>query len=78
MSARDKLRSCFPALAPGRSNDLIEQAVDEILADHAHELAEAIRLETERLRMAGVLEPHQFRPCRDAAAQIDSRRMMEY
>lgn len=71
MSARDKLRSCFPTLPPGRSNDLIEQAVDEILAEHAHELAEAIRLETLRLKADGVLEPDRFRPCRDAADQID-------
>lgn len=71
MSARDKLRSCFPTLPPGRSNDLIEQAVDEILNEHAHELAEVIRRETERLRADGVLEPYQFRPCRDAANQID-------
>lgn len=43
MSARDKLRNCFPVLPTGNSNDLIEQAVDEILNDHAHELAEKIR-----------------------------------
>lgn len=71
MGAREKLRSCFPVLPPGKSNDLIEQAVDEILAEHAHELAEAIRLETLRLRSDGILEPDKFRPCRDAADQID-------
>ena len=43
MSARDKLRNCFPALPEGASNDLIEKAVDEILNDHAHELAEKQR-----------------------------------
>ena len=43
MSARDKLRACFPGLPPGESNALIEAAVDEILNDHAHELAEKQR-----------------------------------
>ena len=43
MSARDKLRNCFPQIPAGQSNDLIEAAVDEILNDHAHELAEKIR-----------------------------------
>jgi hypothetical protein len=73
MSAREKLRQCFPTLPPGESNDLIEAAVDEILAKHAHELAEAIRLETLRLRSDGVLEPDKFRSCRDAADQIDPK-----
>lgn len=48
MSARDKLRACFPALPAGSSNDLIERAVDEILNDHAHELAEKQRAERDR------------------------------
>lgn len=73
MGAREKLRSCFPALPEGTSNDLIERAVDEILADHAHELAEAIRAETRLLKEHGVLEPDKFRPCRDAADQIDPK-----
>jgi hypothetical protein len=47
MSARGKLRACFPTLPPGSSNDLIERAVDEILNDHAHELAEKIRADLE-------------------------------
>lgn len=45
MSARDKLRACFPALPEGESNDLIEAAVDEILNDHAQELADRILAE---------------------------------
>ena len=37
----------------------------------AHEAAEEIRAETSRLKGYGVLEPDLFRPCRDAADQID-------
>lgn len=40
MSARDRLRSCFPALTQGESNAMIERAVDMILDDHAKELAD--------------------------------------
>lgn len=43
MGAREKLRGCFPALPEGASNQLIEDAVTEILNDHAHELAETQR-----------------------------------
>lgn len=45
MSARAKLRACFPALPDGASNDLVEAAVDEILDDHARDLADLIRAE---------------------------------
>ncbi|GAB1326947.1 hypothetical protein [Streptomyces sennicomposti] len=46
-----------------------ERLVDDVL----HEAAEEIRAETESLKAAGVLEPDKFRPCRDAAWQIDPR-----
>lgn len=36
-----------------------------------HEAAEEIRRETQTLRDHEVLEPNGFRPCRDAACQID-------
>jgi hypothetical protein len=42
-----------------------------VLDDHAHQLAEQIRAETRAAKAAGVLEPDKFRPCRDAADQID-------
>lgn len=44
---------------------------DALLDSYAHELAEDIRETTQRLKNDGVLEPDQFRPCRDAANQID-------
>jgi hypothetical protein len=43
----------------------------EFLDHHAHVLAEKIRAETRAAKAAGVLEPDKFRPCRDAADQID-------
>lgn len=73
MSARDKLRSCFPVLPEGESNDLIEQAVDEILADHAHELAEKIRAEIQSIKADGVLELDRDWAASDAADLIDSK-----
>jgi hypothetical protein len=48
-----------------------EGIIDEALMAHAHELAEEIREETATLKRDGVLEPGKFRPCRDAADQID-------
>lgn len=49
MTARAKLRACFPDLPAGTSNDLIERAVDEILGDHTRELAEMLRTKAEQL-----------------------------
>lgn len=49
MSARDKLRNCFPRLPKGASNALIEAAVDEILGDHARELVAKQKEGAERL-----------------------------
>lgn len=51
MSARDKLLACFPQASHLNTENraLIEAAVDEILNDHAHELAEEIRAEVERI-----------------------------
>jgi len=45
MSARDKLLALFPHLPhlDASNRALIEVAVDEILSDHAHELAEKVR-----------------------------------
>ena len=48
-----------------------EPLVDALLTEHAHQLAEQIRAETAELKAHGVLEPDKFRPCRDAADQID-------
>lgn len=73
MSARDKLRSCFPALPVGESNDLIERAVDEILDDHAHELAEMIRTRIQQLKADEVLEPDKDWAASSAADMIDPR-----
>lgn len=39
----------------------------------AEELSDDIREETKALKEAEVLEPNKFRPCRDAADQIDPR-----
>ena len=50
---------------------LPEDIVDGALCLHAQELAAAIRAETETLKAHGVLEPDKYRPCRDAANQID-------
>lgn len=45
MSARDKLLAFFPQFRylDASNRELIEITVDEILSDHAHELAEKIR-----------------------------------
>lgn len=51
----------------------VESFIDSLLDQHAAELADEIRKETEWLRDVGVLEPDKFRPCRDAADQIDPR-----
>lgn len=51
----------------------VEAFIDALLDQHAHELAEVIRAETQRLRDDDVLEPDRYRPCRDAANQIDPR-----
>ncbi|MGW4270809.1 hypothetical protein ACWEGQ_00225 [Streptomyces seoulensis] len=53
---------------------LPEDVIDGALALHAQELAAAIREETRRLKAHGVLEPAKYRPCRDAANQIDPTR----
>jgi hypothetical protein len=53
---------------------LPEDIVDGALCLHAQELAAAIRKETLRLKAHGVLEPDKYRPCRDAANQIDPTR----
>lgn len=45
--------------------------LESVLREQAHELAEEIRRETQALKDHGVLEPDKFRPCRDAADQID-------
>lgn len=50
---------------------LPEDVIDGALCLHAQELAAAIRAETETLKAHGVLEPWKYRPCRDAANQID-------
>ncbi|WP_333744087.1 hypothetical protein [Streptomyces ardesiacus] len=53
---------------------LPEDVIDGALCLHAQELAAEIREETRRLKAHGVLEPWKFRPCRDAANQIDPTR----
>jgi len=53
---------------------LPEDIIDGALCLHAQELAAAIREETRRLKADGVLEPEKYRPCRDAANQIDPTR----
>ncbi|MFJ6729434.1 hypothetical protein ACIQPQ_31480 [Streptomyces sp. NPDC091281] len=53
---------------------LPEDVIDGALALHAHQLAQEIRAETRRAKADGVLEPELFRPCRDAANQIDPLR----
>lgn len=50
--------------------DSVYEAVHHRIAE---ELSDDIREETEALKEAGVLEPEKFRPCRDAADQIDPR-----
>lgn len=55
-------------------HNLPEDVIDGALCLHAQELAAAIREETERLKADGVLEPDKYRPCRDAANQIDPTR----
>lgn len=68
MSASDRLRGISGY--EGWSGAL-QAAFNEALNDVAHELADSIRWETERLKADGVLEHDKFRPCRDAADQID-------
>ncbi|MEF9521335.1 hypothetical protein [Streptomyces sp. RB13] len=53
---------------------LPEDVIDGALCLHAQELAAEIREETRRLKEHGVLEPWKYRPCRDAANQIDPSR----
>ncbi|MFJ7176450.1 hypothetical protein ACIQXA_08580 [Streptomyces massasporeus] len=53
---------------------LPEDVIDGALCLHAQELAAAIREETRQLKAHGVLEPDKYRPCRDAANQIDPTR----
>ncbi|MEU8902142.1 hypothetical protein [Streptomyces mirabilis] len=53
---------------------LPEDVIDGALCLHAQELAAQIRSVTEQLKADGVLEPDKFRPCRDAADQIDPTR----
>jgi hypothetical protein len=61
MGAREKLRNCFPGLPGGTSNDLIEAAVDEILGDHAEELAARLRWRmSEMADMYSVAEINQL------------------
>lgn len=60
MSARDKLRNCFPALPEGASNALIEAAVDEILDDHARELADRLRARMTEMDMYSAAEINQL------------------
>jgi hypothetical protein len=55
-------------------HDLPEDIIDGALCLHAQELARQIREETARLKADGVLELDKFRPCRDAADQIDPTR----
>lgn len=52
MSARDKLMSLM-----GANRNLAEKVADEILNDHAHELAEAIRSEATRAATVAWAEP---------------------
>lgn len=61
MSARESIENLWDRATP----------VGPLLDAYAHELAEKIRAETRALKDAGVLEPDKFRPCRDAANQID-------
>ncbi|WP_109030091.1 hypothetical protein [Streptomyces rubrogriseus] len=53
---------------------LPEDVIDGVLCLHARELAAEIREETRQLKEHGVLEPWKYRPCRDAANQIDPTR----
>ncbi|BDM70584.1 hypothetical protein HEK616_40710 [Streptomyces nigrescens] len=55
----------------GFVNASIFDAVDDFQAAVAHMCAEQIREETKYAKAMGVLEPDKFRPCRDAADQID-------
>lgn len=49
----------------------LREGLERLKAAHAHWLAEEIRAATAGLKAHGVLEPDKFRPCRDAANQID-------
>ena len=71
MSARDKLLALFPHLPhlDASNRALIEVAVDEILSDHAHELAEKIR-NSEWLRD---LTDDHMGDCNAAADLIDPK-----
>ncbi|PPS86437.1 hypothetical protein [Streptomyces sp. MH60] len=55
----------------GYVNASILGALDDYRAAVEHEAAERIRAETQHAKAMGVLEPDKFRPCRDAADQID-------
>lgn len=55
----------------GCVNASIFDALDAYRAAVEHEAAERIRAETQYAKALGVLEPGKFRPCRDAADQID-------
>jgi hypothetical protein len=57
------------SLTGGR--DEAERLLWQVKDRHAHRLAEEIREETAALKAHGVLEPDHYRPCRDAASQID-------
>lgn len=68
MSASDRLREVS---GYGGWDGSRQAAFNEALNDVAHELANDIRAETERLKADGVLEHDKYRPCRDASNQID-------
>lgn len=55
----------------GWVNASLFDAIDAYRAAVEHEAAERIREETKLAKAMGVLEPDKFRPCRDAADQID-------
>ncbi|MFI9123859.1 hypothetical protein ACIGW0_31460 [Streptomyces bikiniensis] len=60
-------------VAAGKVVDFLDMydALDAYRAAVEHEAAERIREETRHAKTMGVLEPDKFRPCRDAADQID-------
>lgn len=73
MTARNDLLKAFspPHALDAWNSGIVAQAVDEILAKHAHELAEKIRAEVRQLKADGVLEPDKDWAASDAADLID-------
>lgn len=52
----------------------VKRVIDDYERDVRRRAAAEIREETEALKRHGVLEPDKYRPCRDAANQIDPDR----